>query len=71
QVGLAFGITEAVNNFSWIVAPLLAGYIYSKNPMAIFPISMAAIALTIIMSIGILRYRELKKVKASEAPFTE
>ncbi|MCJ7695882.1 MAG: MFS transporter, partial [Anaerolineaceae bacterium] len=35
QVGLAFGITEATNNFSWIVAPLLAGYIYSKNPMAI------------------------------------
>jgi len=71
QVGLAFGITEAVNNFAWIVAPLLAGYIYSRNPAAIFPVSLAAIGLTIIMSIGILRYRELKKIKASDAPFTE
>jgi len=63
EVGLAFGITGAVNNFSWIVAPLLAAFIYDREPSAIFPVSLAAICLATVLSLLVLRVQAQRKSK--------
>lgn len=69
QVGLAFGITEAVNNMSFVVAPLLAGFLYAQNPYSIFPVSMAAISLTMGISLVAMRYRSAIKQRILKTRF--
>lgn len=69
QVGLAFGITEAVNNMSFVVAPLLAGFLYTQNPYSIFPVSMAAISLTMGISLVAMRYRSAIKQRILKTRF--
>lgn len=63
EVGLAFGFTEAVNSLPWILAPLLAACIYDREPSAIFPVSLALICLTIILSLLVLRVQAQRKLK--------
>ncbi len=71
QVGLAFGFTEAVNNFAVIIAPLIAGFLYIRNPILMFPVSIGAIGLAMIMNLVVLRINRNNRLKAQEAPFTE
>ena len=55
EVGLAFGLVEALNAFANVLAPILAGIVYDWRPIAIFPISVGVIALTIILSLRYFR----------------
>ena len=71
QVGLAFGFTEAVNNFAVIIAPLIAGLLYTRNPILMFPVSIGAIGLAMIMNLVVIRINRNNRLKAQEAPFTE
>jgi len=48
QMGLAYGIGEAVSSLALVLAPLLAGYLYLRRPVLVYPV-----ALTLILS-GIL-----------------
>lgn len=51
QMGLAYGISETVNSLALILAPLLAGYLYDKDPASIFSISLFLIGIGVIISI--------------------
>lgn len=51
QMGLAYGITEAVNSFAVILAPLLAGFLYDKNPASVYALSLLLIALGVLFSL--------------------
>jgi len=51
QMGLAYGITEAGNSAALILAPLLAGYLYDKDPASIYPLSLLLIAIGVIISV--------------------
>lgn len=51
QMGLAYGITEAVNSFAVILAPLLAGFLYDKDPASIYALSLFLIALGVVFSL--------------------
>lgn len=55
EVGLAFGLVESLNTFAYVVAPILAGYIYDWRPIAVYPIAMIVIALTIVLTIRYVR----------------
>jgi MFS family permease len=55
EVGLAFGFVESLNAFAFVVAPILAGFVYDWRPIAIFPISLGVIALTILLTIRYVR----------------
>ena len=50
QMGLAYGISEAVNSLALILAPLLAGYLYDKDPATIYPLSLLLITIGVIIS---------------------
>lgn len=50
QMGLAYGISEAVNSLALILAPLLAGYLYDKDPASVYPLSLLLITIGVIIS---------------------
>lgn len=55
QVGLAFGFVETVNSLSAILAPVLAGLLYDRSPAAIYPISMALLAISGVITLIVRR----------------
>ncbi len=54
QTGLAYGMVETMNAIAVIVAPVLAGLLYSKNPLSIYIVSVILIAITILLNFIIL-----------------
>ena len=52
QMGLAYGITEAGNSAALILAPLLAGYLYERDPASIYSLSLFLIAIGVIISLA-------------------
>ncbi len=55
EVGLAFGAVETLNALGFMAAPVVAGFIYEWRPQAIFPVSLAVLSVTLILSIGFHR----------------
>jgi len=54
QTGLAYGMVETMNAIAVIVAPVLAGVLYDKNPQSIYTVSIVLISLTIVFNLIIL-----------------
>ena len=51
QMGLAYGLTETVSAFPLILAPPLAGYLYSTDPASPLPFGLLLICLGIILTL--------------------
>ncbi len=60
QVGLAFGILETVTGCAIMLAPVMAGWLYAKDPNSIYPISMLFLTITIIINLIFLRNLHIK-----------
>lgn len=55
EVGLAFGIVESLNSLAFMVAPILAGFLYDWRPISIFPVSFSTLVLTLLVSVFFVR----------------
>jgi MFS family permease len=51
QMGLAYGIVETVSALSVILAPLLAGFLYEREPTSIYPLCLILVSIGIIISL--------------------
>jgi MFS family permease len=51
QMGLAYGITEAFNSLATVLAPLLAGVVYTHGPELVYPVSLALGAVALLVSL--------------------
>ena len=51
QMGLAYGLTETVSAFPLMLAPPLAGYLYSNDPASPYPFSLLLIFVGIILTL--------------------
>jgi len=51
NMGMAYGLVETTSSLAIIIAPPLAGYLYDRGPSLVYPISLAAIALALALSI--------------------
>ncbi len=56
QMGLAYGIAETFNAFATILAPLLAGALYTRDPALVYPVAAGLMGVTVILS-GVLAPR--------------
>jgi MFS family permease len=52
QMGLAYGVAETFNSLSMTLAPLLAGILYTRAPVIVYPISMGLMVLTLIITLA-------------------
>jgi len=50
EIGVAYGIIETINSGAYILAPVLAGLLYSRSPTLVYPVSLALIATSLLMS---------------------
>ncbi|MFZ6027953.1 MAG: MFS transporter [Chloroflexota bacterium] len=51
QMGLAYGVTEAVSGIATILAPFAAGILYQRQAELMYPVSLALIVLAMIVSV--------------------
>jgi MFS family permease len=49
RMGLAYGVTEAANSLAMILAPLLAGVLYDRSPVSIYPTAIGLILLVTVL----------------------
>lgn len=67
EVGLAFGILETVTGLAIILAPVTAGWIYSANPVSIYPIGFALICIAgLANAFFFIRFPSSRIVNAKE-----
>lgn len=55
EVGLAFGLIETVNGLAVMLAPMLAGWIFDRAPVQIYPVSLACVVISLLISVLYLR----------------
>jgi MFS family permease len=55
QMGLTYGLMETINAIIYILVPPLAGLIYENNPLSIYPLALALITVSVIVSIIVPR----------------
>ncbi len=51
QMGLAYGIAETLGSVTVLLAPPLAGYLYTRDPVLVYPIGLALIGLGIVVTL--------------------
>ncbi len=51
QMGLAYGIAETVGSMTVLLAPLLAGYLYSLDPALMYPVGLIFIGVGFVISL--------------------
>lgn len=51
QMGLAYGIAEMLGSSTVLLAPPLAGYLYSRDPALMYPVGLALIGFGIVVSL--------------------
>lgn len=57
QMGIAFGIAETFSSLAMVLAPLLAGALYTYDPILVYPTALGLLGLTVLTS-GILAPRD-------------
>ena len=69
QMGLAYGIAETCGSATVLLAPPLAGYLYSIDPALIYPVGLVLIGLGVAMTlIFVPRSRKLPPERIELAP---
>lgn len=69
QMGLAYGIAETLGSATVLLAPPLAGYLYSRDPRLMYPVGMVLIGLGVILTLGFVpRSRVLQPERIELAP---
>jgi MFS family permease len=63
QMGLAYGIAETVNGLTIMLAPPLAGLIYTRDPGLVYPLSIAAITTTILLTLSFAPRKSLSQAR--------
>jgi len=61
EVGLAFGMVESLSAMAFMIAPVLAGFLYDWRPVSIYPISLLVLILAILLSFRFLDVRRRGK----------
>jgi MFS family permease len=51
QMGLAYGVAETFNSLSMTLAPLVAGVLYTRAPVVVYPVSLGLVGVVILLSI--------------------
>ena len=50
QMGLAYGVAETFNSLALMLAPLLAGVLYGRQPVLVYPVCLALVVVTLLVS---------------------
>lgn len=69
QMGLAYGIAETLGSATVLLAPPLAGYLYTSDPALMYPVGLVLIGVGIIISLSFIpRSKKLEPDHIELAP---
>ncbi len=51
RMGLSYGLIETVSSIAMILSPILAGYLYDRNPVWMYPAGVILVAGSILVSL--------------------
>ena len=51
QMGLAYGVAETFNSLAVTLAPLLAGVLYTREPVLVYPVSLGLVGVMAVVSV--------------------
>lgn len=57
EVGLAFGITEAIGHLAFVLAPIFSGYLYDKNPESMYTVGLIVLGVSVVLTLLIMRFK--------------
>lgn len=57
QVGLAFGIAEAIGHGAFIMAPILAGFLYDRNPESVYMVGLVVLGVSLVLTLIAMRFK--------------
>ncbi len=57
EVGLAFGITEAIGHLAFVLAPIFSGYLYDKNPESMYSVGLIVLGVSVVLTLLIMRFK--------------
>jgi predicted MFS family arabinose efflux permease len=55
EVGFAFGVVESLNSLAFMLAPVIAGWIYNWRPVVLYPISAGVLIFSMMLSYLMMR----------------
>jgi len=58
QMGVMYGTMETISAVIFIVTPPLAGYLYERDPMMIYPLAIGLIVVSIVVSYFFMPHKE-------------
>ncbi len=58
QMGVMYGIMETISAIVFIVTPPLAGFLYERDPMMMYPLSIGLIVVSIVVSYFFMPHKE-------------
>ncbi|HPH96987.1 MAG TPA: MFS transporter [Anaerolineaceae bacterium] len=68
EVGLAFGLIETVNGLAVMLAPMLAGWIFDRSPVQVYPVSLGLVLLSMLISgLYLRKHRAVPQYKEESA----
>jgi hypothetical protein len=51
QMGLAYGVAETFSSLGAMISPLLAGILYTYNPVVVYPVTIGLVVCGVILSL--------------------
>ena len=68
QMGLAYGVAETFSSLGAMLSPLLAGLLYTQQPVIVYPVSLVLIAVGVILSLVFSPRDKAEKVVTISLP---
>jgi DHA1 family multidrug resistance protein-like MFS transporter len=68
QMGLAYGVAETFNSLSMTLAPLLAGVLYTRTPVLVYPVTLGLMGGVIILSIALTPHQSKEELPVENNP---
>lgn len=65
QMGLAYGVAETFNALGIVLAPLLAGAVYTRNPELVYIVSIGLIGIAILLTLGFIPHPSVEETPAA------
>ena len=65
QIGLAFGLTDTVNSLAVVLSPLLAGWLYDRDPLSVFIATIGLIGISLLFGICFAPHSESNPQRAN------
>jgi len=57
QVGLAFGFVETASTTAIVIAPIVAGFLFDKDPLNVFRVSLGILVAVLILTLLAMNFR--------------